>query len=187
MTDDNDLAIRLNVDIAGPILTCAEIGSHQAVAVKPGIQASVGIKAGNGEVIIGAIVTEAHGHDLSVRLDYHAGGLVAVNSEIYGRDPVSIEGGVEAPIRVVAGDGEFFRCAIVAPSHGHNLAVRLKRDVANFIGQGADIGGDDAIGVESRVQGSIGAVTHHQEVAVCTRIAGAAHDDLAVGLHNDAH
>ena len=79
------------------------------------------------------------------------------------------------------------RGAVVAPARSHNLSVRLQRDRSDFVAKGADIGGDDPVAVKCRIQRSIGVVAHDQEVTVRPGVTGAAHDDLAVGLHNDAH
>ena len=94
LADDNDLAIRLNVDISGPILTCAEIRGHKTVAVKAGIQGAIGVVAGDSKIVVRPVMHVPDDYDLAVRLDGDAVRVVFAGAEISRDITDAAEGGI---------------------------------------------------------------------------------------------
>ena len=87
-----------------PTSEAAEVGGLLAVAREAGVERTVGVVAGEGEVVV-AVLRRGPRDDLAVRLQHHAVRLVA-SPEVGRLLAVAGEARVERAVGVVAGEGE---------------------------------------------------------------------------------
>ena len=131
----HDLAIAVDGEAVGLVVRGAEVGGDLPITSKGRIEAAVAVIAGQCKVPGAARLgrTTRH-HDLAIRLDGDAPGLVVRAGEVGGDLPINIEGRVQAAVAVVAGQGEVIGAeAIARTTRHHDLAIGLDGDAVGIV------------------------------------------------------
>jgi hypothetical protein len=119
-------------------------------------------------------------------LDHHVEGFIALTADVGGLDAVVAEGGIQRPVRCVTEDREVGVCGLLrvgGPDH-EDLPILLKGDAGRRL-MAAEVGYDDAVAAETRVERSVGVEPGHDDVHATEGVMSTHHHDLAVRL--DGH
>lgn len=120
------------------------------------------------------------GDDAVAGVDSHAVSVRVMTSENSGDNPVAAEAGIECPVRVVPHDGQLGRRSRIRVSGDNNPPQAVQGHVLGATC--ADLGHDDSVSTEARIQGTVAQIPHDGEV-----LAGIARDEnSALGVDCDA-
>ena len=190
LTRRHDLAIRLDGHAIGTLRDGPEVGGDLPINIEGRVQGAVAVVAGQGKVMAGDPPRRrtTRRHDLAIRLDGDAVGIVDNAGDVRGDLAVTTKGCIQAAIAVVAGQGKVIaRGQLVRITRHYDLAIRLDGDAAGIVLRAGEVGGDLATRPEGRVQAAIGVVAGQRKVihgAQLVRITR--HHDLAIRLDGHA-
>ena len=189
---DQQLAVRLDRDVVavGLETRAAKVGRDVADAAERAVQHPAAVPAHDND--ISGRILKAGLHDLAVGLQRNAKPDIAATGAIgvgHGVAGSAAEAGVHAPVGIEAGDRENVvsaagRRAIAAHD---DLAVGLNDHVVSVVcATGGEIGGDDAVGAKTGVQGAVRVVPDQREIRAARRTrCMAREEDLAVSLYDE--
>jgi hypothetical protein len=100
MSRDHDLSVALDRYAVCTIL-CAEVRRNLAIAVKGGVQATVGVVTRQCEVYVAVIRAGSSDHNLSVALDRDAGCSIIEVSYSCRDLAIAVKGSIEAAVGIV--------------------------------------------------------------------------------------
>ena len=185
----DDLPVRLQRHGKRLVGASGKVGPHLAAGAEAGVQAAVRV-APNDEHVIPSVSGggRAHGDDLPVRLDRHGVGIVVASGDAGQHLAVGVEGGVQAAVGVVTGQGQVVVAGpVVGVARGNDLPVRLELQPAvSTVVAAGEVGEHPAVGVEVRIEAAVGVVTGEGEVVGARVVGGAGGHDLPVGLDRHA-
>src|ERR671935_228598 len=139
--------------------------------------------SGEREVGVGALIADASGDQLAIRLEHErVDPVVCANHGRHLAGPLEVR--VERAVRVVAGERKVVVGAVGAAAGGDQLAVWLQDERVGVVVTRADRGRHLAGPVEVRVERAVWVVTGEREVVLEDVPALAGGDQLAVRLQH---
>ena len=147
--------------VLGEVVAAADVGLDGAVVAERGVEAAVGAVAGEQEVAVDGAERVAGDRRSPAGGQRDAVGDV-VGAEVGDRRAAVAEVRVEAAVGSVAREGD----VLAGAAGDDDPAVRLDRERAGVVGPRAEVGGDDAVRAEARVERAVGVVAGEREVAV---------------------
>ncbi len=153
MADDHDLAIRLEGDAVGFIVSSGDVRNGPSARTERGVQTTVGVIASNCEFPRGSVVAPTSGNDLSIWLECDIAYEVGPGAMVGGCHAVDVECCVQGAVGVVAHDQEVAVGSDIAGTAYNDLAVGLQHDAVYVVFIGGNVDDGSAVAGETACSG----------------------------------